>query len=484
MAAAGSDGSTNTSQKRTPSRFIRRPKALDGRQQAIGNRAIGAREDEHAGAHAAADVQRIGRPAVEIDAARTLRGHRPGSKKNRERHTRPQGAAHNEESIGLPGAPRSHLDWGTGRHRSAADGVARRRFDGPAPRAQPPAASAWSLHPPAARLDRARRLAAPPARDSGQRSDRSARRVLARRRRTERLAWWARRKLGARPLLSRRPPAAGVSARERRADRQGEPVRRVDAHPPATERMARTAGEHRLVAEHGDAEGPDAVPGGHRRSPRRACVDPLLSPSPRRGRAASAEGLGNLSMGRRARLDRLAVQPHRRSEAADACPNAAQPGHRLAPALRDARAHLEDDHAAARVGCRAEGPSGSRDARARRQQRDGAEDVGDLVAAVRRARRSRCRPQRTRRARSLSRAAERHVQRRRALCGPRSVGRHRAVRGGRGDVLDRAEPRRAGRRAAGRSSGADRLQRAAGHALGRHVVAPVPISRPIRCCAA
>ena len=172
-------------------------------------------------------------------------------------------------------------------------------------------------------------------------------------------------------------------------------------------------------------------------------------------------------------LDCLAVQPHGRSEAADACPNAAQPGHRLAPALRDVRADLEDDHAAARVGRRAEGPSGSRDARARRQQRDGAEDVGDLVAAVRRDRRSRRRPRRTRRARSLSRAAERHVQRRRALRGPRSVGRHRAVRGGRGDVLARAEPRRAGRRAAGRSSGADRLQRAAGHALGRHVVAPV-----------
>ena len=284
-------------------RFIRRPKALDGRQQAIGNRAIGAREDEHAGAHAAADVQRIGRPAAEIDAARTLRGHRRDSKKNRERHTRPQGAAHNEESIGLPDAPRSHLDWGTGRHRSAADGVARGRFDGPAPRAQPSAASAWSLHAPAARLDRARRLAAPPAGDSGQRPHRSARRVLARRRRTERLAWRSRRKLGARPLLSRRPPAAGVSARERRVDCQGEPIRRVDAHPPATERMAWTAVEHRLVAKHGDAEGPHAVPGGHRRPPRRACVDRYFHPPSRRGRSASAEGLGDLSMGRRARLN-------------------------------------------------------------------------------------------------------------------------------------------------------------------------------------
>ena len=53
---------------------------------------------------------------------------------------------------------------------------------------------------------------------------------------------------------------------------------------PGRERLARPDQQHRLVAEHGDAEGADAVPGGHRRSARRARAHPLLRASRRRSR--------------------------------------------------------------------------------------------------------------------------------------------------------------------------------------------------------
>jgi hypothetical protein len=86
-------------------RFIRSPKALHGWQKAIGNRAIGPSEDEHRRPRATRDVQRIRGSAAQIDSATTLREEGSGSRKNRKRerteqrakHSRPQGAAHNEE---------------------------------------------------------------------------------------------------------------------------------------------------------------------------------------------------------------------------------------------------------------------------------------------------------------------------------------------------------------------------------------------------
>jgi hypothetical protein len=124
-----------------------------------------------------------------------------------------------------------------------------------------------------------------------------------------------------------------------------------------------------------------------------------------------AEGLGHLSLGRRAPDDRVALQPDRRSEASDAGADTAQPGHRLAAALRDLRIDFEDHESAVGVGRRAEGPSGSSNARSRRQQRDGPEDISYLVTGLGRNGRSRCNSHGTRRARPLPRAAQRHVQR-------------------------------------------------------------------------
>ena len=50
----------------------------------------------------------------------------------------------------------------------------------------------------------------------------------------------------------------------------------------ADTRVAGPEEQHRLVAEHGDAQGADAVPGGHRRPTRRAGAHPLLRASRRR----------------------------------------------------------------------------------------------------------------------------------------------------------------------------------------------------------
>ena len=53
-------------------------------------------------------------------------------------------------------------------------------------------------------------------------------------------------------------------------------LRRVDADPPGRDRLDRPGEQHRLVAEHGDAEGADAIPGGHRRPARRAGAHALF----------------------------------------------------------------------------------------------------------------------------------------------------------------------------------------------------------------
>ena len=118
--------------------------------------------------------------------------------------------------------------------------------------------------PVAARIDQAARMAQTAARDPGLRAHRTSARDLAGRRTEQRLARRHGRKLGARTVLPRRTRSAGVAPRRRSPEGDREEVRRLDAGSPGEGRLDRSTQEHRLVAEHGDAQGADAVLRGHR----------------------------------------------------------------------------------------------------------------------------------------------------------------------------------------------------------------------------
>ena len=108
---------------------------------------------------------------------------------------------------------------------------------------------------------------------SRRRPERPPRRVLARHQ-GQRLDRRQGRGLGARPLLARRPRPARLPARRPRAQGQGQAIRRLHPRTPA----APTAGSGRSatrpeaqalrrLAALPPVQGPDPVPGGHRRSP-------------------------------------------------------------------------------------------------------------------------------------------------------------------------------------------------------------------------
>ena len=305
--------------------------------------------------------------------------------------------------------------------------------------------------------------------------------------RTERLARRHRRKLGARAVLRRRPRAARLPAPGRALIAKAQPLGRVDADAPEPRRRHRSAEEHRLVAEHGDAEGAHAVSGGHRRSPRRA---------------RAARGTSHYHLAKPAASVRCTTGP----SIAGPTSSSASSGSTTAPAIRalldlartlhdqgtDWRRHFADfeftaktTNAAARREAEPKRLPGPRDARARRQQRDGAEDV------ARSGRSSPATPPiatpfiaRAGRARSLPRAAERHVQRRRAL-------RRAAIRREGTELCAVVEALFSLQQASPRDGGvalADRLERIAFNALPATFSADMWShqydQQPTRCCAA
>ena len=154
-------------------------------------------------------------------------------------------------------------------------------------------------------------LAATATPDPGRGPERAPRRDLAGCGQQQRLARRHRRELGAWSLLRRWPRAARLPAAGRSVDRQIAPLGGMDADAPGRGRPDRSAEEHRLVAEHGDAEGAHPVPGGHGRPPRHPADAAILRVPPGQGARASAARMGRLPVGRRARERALAVQPHR-----------------------------------------------------------------------------------------------------------------------------------------------------------------------------